>query len=85
MEKKIKEIIATIKDDPSLVDTLSDDASIIQEAGLDSLQIINFVLNIEDVFCIEFDFDNFDYSHIRSIRAFSQYVLEHKRINSVAP
>ncbi|MNG11087.1 acyl carrier protein [compost metagenome] len=76
MEKKIAEIIAEMKEDPSLAETLSATSSITDEAGLDSLQLVNFILRIEDEFGVEFDFDEFDLEHLSSIEAFCAFIRE---------
>lgn len=76
MEKKIAEIIAELKEEPSLAEELSATSSITEDAGLDSLQLVNFILRIEDEFGIEFDFDEFDLEHLRSIEAFCEFIAE---------
>ncbi|WP_168122425.1 acyl carrier protein [Paenibacillus sp. HB172176] len=76
MERKITEIIAELKEDPSLANELTAASSITEDAGLDSLQLVNFILRIEDEFGVEFDFDEFDLEHLRSIEAFCAFVAE---------
>jgi len=83
MEHKVKEIIARIKGDPTLVDTLPDGANLIRDVGLDSLQLIHFILQLEEELDIEFDFEGFDYDHLMSISAFCQFVAQHERTGSV--
>lgn len=74
IKEKIKEILAEVKETPQLLDTLSDDSDIITEVALDSLEIINFILKIEEKFDLEFDFDHFDYFHLKSINTFSRFI-----------
>ncbi|SLK20871.1 MULTISPECIES: acyl carrier protein [unclassified Paenibacillus] len=74
MNIKIIEIIAEIKEDPSLLHTLKGSSDLSQDAGMDSLQIINFILRIEEEFDIEVDFDQFDLEHLQSIDRFSQFI-----------
>lgn len=76
MEKKIAEIIAELKEEPSLAEELSASSSITEDAGLDSLQLVNFILRIEDEFGVEFDFDEFDLEHLSSIEAFCAFIAE---------
>ena len=47
MDKKIIAILADIKEDEKLKDTLTGESSIIDDVGLDSLEMINFLLMIE--------------------------------------
>ncbi len=70
----IKTILGEVKNTPELSRTLSDEADIIHEVRLDSLQIISFVLRVEEEFGIEFDFEAFDYDHLRSITAFCDFI-----------
>lgn len=81
MKEKIKEILGEVKDNPDLAITLSDDADIINDVGLDSLQMITFILQIEEELDFEFDFDIFDYSHLSSIDIFCQFISEQKTIH----
>jgi acyl carrier protein len=74
IKEKIKEILAEVKETPQLTDTLSDDSDIITQVALDSLEIINFILKIEEKFDFEFNFDHFDYSHLKSIKIFSRFI-----------
>ncbi|MBW4080652.1 acyl carrier protein [Paenibacillus sp. S150] len=74
MQRKVIEIIAEIKEDPGLLQTLNGASDLTLDAALDSLQIINFILRIEDEFNIEVDFDTFDLEHLKSVDRFSGYV-----------
>jgi len=74
MEERIKTILCEVKEDHSLMDNLCSSSDIINEVGLDSLQMINFILRVEDEFGIEIDFENFDISQISSIGTFCNYI-----------
>jgi acyl carrier protein len=67
MVEKIIEILSKVKDDASLIGKLNGNTNIISDVGLDSLQMINFVLELEDEFNIEINFDQFDLSNLQSI------------------
>ena len=53
---------------------LNRDSSLINDAGLDSLQLINFILLVEDEYNIEIDFDSFDYKLLEKIEAFCEFI-----------
>lgn len=72
MKTRIKEILAEVKETPDLAATLSDDADIINDVGLDSLQVVTFLFKIEEAFEIEIDFEQFDYSDLSSIRRLAE-------------
>jgi len=74
MIEKIISILAELKEDEGLIEKLNGDSSIVDDVGLDSLQMINFMLRIEEEFEIEIDFDNFDFSYLSSIQSFVAYI-----------
>lgn len=74
MQQRVIEIIAEIKEEPGLLQTLNGASDLTLDAALDSLQIINFILRVEDEFNIEVDFDTFDLEHLKSVDRFSTYV-----------
>ncbi|WP_138750951.1 phosphopantetheine-binding protein [Paenibacillus sinopodophylli] len=78
MTNKMIEMISEIKNDSSLLDTLNGQSNIIEESGMDSLQLINFILKVEDEFEVEIDFDDFDLSHLSSIDTFLHFINQRK-------
>lgn len=76
MEEKIKMILAELKEDPNLLN-LTHEADLLNEVGLDSLQMINFLLKLEDTFDIELDFDSLDYSDLRKLGQVEAFVRKH--------
>lgn len=74
MEERIKMILAEIKNDEALAETLTSSSSITDDVGLDSLQMINFMLKIQDEFGVEIDFEDFDFSHLNSIKTFCDFI-----------
>ncbi len=74
MEEKIIQILAEVKGDQELTDNTSIGTAIMDDIGLDSLQMINFMLRIEDEFGIEIDFEKFDLSDLGTISSFSNYI-----------
>lgn len=67
MHEKVIQILSEVKNNDDLLSSLSASSDIVNDVGLDSLQMINFILKLEDEFCIEIDFEAFDYSHLDSI------------------
>ncbi|ANY71071.1 D-alanyl carrier protein [Paenibacillus sp. BIHB 4019] len=74
MQTQIITIISEIKNEPDLAATLTGASDMLNDAGLDSLQLINFILRIEDEFEIEIDFDQFDMEHLQSIDIFCDFI-----------
>ncbi len=72
MKSKIKSILADIKENQDLAVNLSDEADIVNEVGLDSLQLVTFLFKIEEAFSIEIDFEQFDYADLSSINRLAE-------------
>jgi acyl carrier protein len=82
MKEKIKKILAEIKEKPGLEHSLSDTSNILNDVRLDSLQMISFILKIEEACGIEFNFDAFDVSHLQSINLFCKFIMEQKSLKA---
>ncbi|MFD2878321.1 phosphopantetheine-binding protein [Paenibacillus rhizoplanae] len=46
----------------------------INEVGLDSLQMINFILEVEDHFGVEIVYEDLDYSYLLSVERFINFL-----------
>jgi acyl carrier protein len=74
VDDTIANLIAKAKDDINLVGNLKDSDDIIDDVGLDSLQLINLMLLVENEYDIEVDFDSFGREHLETITAFSNFI-----------
>lgn len=75
MYDKLVDILCSIKEDqPELRQSLSLETDLNNEIGLDSLQMIQFMLKVEDQLNVVIDYDNFDYEHLHSIQAFITFL-----------
>jgi|GEM_PF-706386 acyl carrier protein len=73
---KLKEIIAEVKGNGFNTDSINDATNLIKEVGIDSLQLINLILSIEDEFEVEIDFETFDIAHLDKFGIFCEFVLK---------
>lgn len=48
--------------------------AVLMENGFDSVSIIELIINIEDLFDIEFDSSQLNYRLLKSIRTISEYI-----------
>jgi acyl carrier protein len=71
---KLKTIISSVIENEGIAASLGDDADIINDVGLDSLQMIEFMLEIEESFSVELNFDNINISHLNSIKTLGLYL-----------
>lgn len=78
MVQEIKMILEKVKGVPGLSQQLLDSMNIIEDVGLDSLQMTEFLLEVESQLSLEIDFDSLEFSDFRSIERFSQAIAEIK-------
>jgi acyl carrier protein len=79
--QEIKLILEQIKGVPGLSEQLSDSADIIEDVGLDSLQMMQFMLEVESTLNLEIDFEKLDFSYLKSIEKFSEVLEQMKKTN----
>ncbi len=78
--ENLKELISDIKKDEGLKNKLSSNMSLIDDIGLDSLQMITFMLDIENRFQIELDFEKIDLKDLKSIEKLAKFISIQKKI-----
>jgi acyl carrier protein len=69
----IKEIIAKLKGAPDLALELPDDADLLRDVGLDSLELLQFMLDAEERLAIRIDFNTLEYSTLQSITGLARF------------
>ena len=74
---RVKLLLARSMGDESWAERIDDDADIINEIGLDSVQLIGFFLLVEDEFDLELDFDRLEMDGLYSVRSFCEFLLTH--------
>lgn len=76
----IKEILAKLKRDPTLATTLADDADLVGQVGLDSLEILQFMLDLEARLRIRIDFDTLEFETLTSIERLGAFLDQMPRL-----
>jgi acyl carrier protein len=84
MIERIKSILEEVRGVPGLSQNLSDSASLIDDVGLDSLEMLTFMLKIEEQLRVRIDFEQMDFSYLQSIRALSEFLGRMERLDSGA-
>jgi acyl carrier protein len=70
----IKEIIAKLRDAPKLATELADTADLIDHLQLDSLEMLQFMLELEERLAIRIDFDRLEFSYLHSIHTLADFL-----------
>ena len=76
VENKVRAVLVGVLSNGLAVDEVALDADLVDEYGLDSLQMISFLLGIEDCFDLELDYENLELDHLRSVSQFASYVRQ---------
>lgn len=76
IEQKIKTILVEVTEGQFDKEKINNKTNIIDEIGLDSLQMINFILMLEDEFNLEIDFDEIEYEMFLKFSSLAEFVDE---------
>ena len=74
MRDKIIQLMARVTNDATLESRLNGSSHLVNDLGLDSLQLINLILLIEEELAVQVDFDSFQVQHLSSVDRFTDYV-----------
>jgi acyl carrier protein len=72
---RLKALLAEILGDDAMASAIDDQADMVNDLGLDSIQMITFLLSVEDEFDVNLDFENLDLSDLTSLSRFHAFVL----------
>jgi len=70
----IKEIVARLRDSPALAHELPDDADLVDGLALDSLEMLQFMLELEERLAVRIDFERMEFAYLRSIRTLADFL-----------
>ncbi len=66
--EKLAALISKIINKPELAMHLQEDDDLLKTLGIDSMQMISLLLQVEDQFNIELDFESMDYANLTARR-----------------
>jgi acyl carrier protein len=69
----LKQLLAALRSDPAL-QHIPDDASLLTDVHLDSLELLNFMLAIESKLAIRIDFERLNYDHLGSLTDLADFL-----------
>ncbi|HRI49765.1 MAG TPA: phosphopantetheine-binding protein [Pseudomonadota bacterium] len=61
-------VLSDIKRDPALRARIHRNTDLLDEVGLDSLELTEFMLRLEDEMGTELDLENFEFSYLRRVQ-----------------
>lgn len=71
---RVKLLLAEVLGDRDMAEGIADEADIVTDLGLDSIQMINFLLRVEDELNVELDFESLDLAHMSSVKRFCGFL-----------
>ena len=69
----LKDVLADLHGDPDLKN-LSDNASVLSDVGLDSLELLQFILEVEASLAVEVDFERLSYEDLESLTDLASFL-----------
>ncbi|THU32989.1 acyl carrier protein [Niastella caeni] len=82
MIARVKKILSEVMEDPSIEINADSSADLINDIGLDSLQMIEFLLTIESEFNFHIDYGKLDFNKLRSIESFVDFISNQENIKN---
>lgn len=74
--ENIKKSIAEILGDEGKEKKIEPNMDFINDIGLDSLQLVNVILDLEEEYDLNIDFDEFDFDKVQTLQGLAEYVKE---------
>ena len=81
----VKALLSQVLYGTDLTAQIADDADIIHDLGLDSLQMIRFLLEVEGQLGVTLDFEQLDLAQFGSVRTFAQLLAELQQAKEPRP
>ncbi|AXX31902.1 acyl carrier protein [Actinosynnema pretiosum subsp. pretiosum] len=72
---RIKEVLAGVLGAPELVERITDATNVVQDLGINSIQMINFLLALEDAFDVELEFEELSFEQLESLPEIRRFVV----------
>jgi acyl carrier protein len=69
----LKDVLANLRGDPELKN-LPDDASVLGDVGLDSLELLQFMLEVEARLAVEVDFERLSFEQLESLTDLASFL-----------
>jgi acyl carrier protein len=79
LTEEIKRVLEHVKRVPGLAARLDDSAHLINDVGLDSLEMMEFMLELESRLAVTIDFERLDFAALESIATFSGVIATMRR------
>jgi len=70
----LKQILAKLRGNPELATELGDDADLVAGLALDSLEMLQFMLEVEERLAIRIDFERLEFSYLQSMRTLADFL-----------
>jgi acyl carrier protein len=74
MKAAIVALLNEIQGKHTVPETVPDDSNLVTDFGLNSLDMMNFILQIEEQFKVSIDLENFDLDYFNNLSLLVQYI-----------
>lgn len=75
MGRRIRAVLGVILGNEELAASITDETNIVDDLGLNSIQMINFLLALEDAFDVELEFEELSFAQLESFPEIRRFVM----------
>jgi acyl carrier protein len=72
----LKAIVARVKKNDEVARTIDESTDLLNDVGLDSVEITDFILRVEEELQVEIDYERLERHHLRTLGAFAEYIRQ---------
>jgi acyl carrier protein len=76
LQQVVARVLAENKRDPGLPGKITPETNLAEEIGLDSLELTDLMLKLEETPGLAVDYERFSLQHLRSLAAFAEFLAE---------
>ncbi|GAA2683889.1 MULTISPECIES: acyl carrier protein [Actinosynnema] len=73
--RRVREVLAGVLGTPELADGITDATNVVHDLGINSIQMINFLLALEDEFDVELEFEELSFEQLESLPEIRRFVV----------
>lgn len=71
---EVKLLLANVLRDTDAAPSVNDEDDVVNDLGLDSIQMVAFLLEVEQRFDVQLDFESLDIAKLGSVKEFARFV-----------
>ncbi|WP_409179632.1 acyl carrier protein [Amycolatopsis sp. VS8301801F10] len=74
LERRVTDVLVAVLDNGTAAEEIGPDADLVDDYGLDSLQMISFLLGVEDELGVQLDYEHLELDDLRVFGRFTGFL-----------